>query len=387
MGNDVAAALRNGADHIDAVEIDPAILALGQALHPEHPYADPRVTSIDDDARSFFKKSADRYDLIVFGLLDSHTLLSGLSNVRLDSFVYTLESFEHVRDHLSGQGVVVVTFSTSDSAPWIEERLGDMLVAVFGADTVFFRRSSVGTTFAAGQVLPERLSEAHLSAWQPGSAAADVPLATDDWPYLYLRTRTIPAAYWQALLVVGIACLALIARSFREALRPDWHFWLLGAAFLLVEFKSVTELALLFGTTWLVNALAISGVLLMALAANLIVLRRPRLRLPPIYALLFASLALTYLLPLDALVGLPPLPRAVVSMVILSSPLFFAGLIFGESLRRAGETSRPLASNLSGSVAGGVLEYGSLWWGIKSLYLIAAVVYFGALLASRRRWR
>jgi len=87
MGNDVAAALRNGASHIDAVEIDPTIQALGRELHPERPYDDPRVTPIVDDARSFFKKSSDRYDVITFGLLDSHTLLSGLSSIRLDSFV------------------------------------------------------------------------------------------------------------------------------------------------------------------------------------------------------------------------------------------------------------------------------------------------------------
>jgi hypothetical protein len=46
-----------------------------------------------------------------------------------------------------------------------------------------------------------------------------------------------------------------------------------------------------------------------------------------------------------------------------------------------------LASNLTGSVAGGVLEYGSLMWGIKSLYVIAAVVYLGAWLATRLRRR
>jgi hypothetical protein len=69
-------------------------------------------------------------------------------------------------------------------------------------------------------------------------------------------------------------------------------------------------------------------------------------------------------------------------MLFLSLPLFFAGLIFSESLRRAGETARPLASNLSGSFAGGVLEYGSMIWGIKSLYVIAAIVYAGAWLAA-----
>jgi Flp pilus assembly pilin Flp len=63
--------------------------------------------------------------------------------------------------------------------------------------------------------------------------------------------------------------------------------------------------------------------------------------------------------------------------------LFFAGVIFSEALRRAKETAQPLASNLSGAVVGGMLEYGSILWGIKSLYLIAAVVYIGAWISSR----
>ena len=382
MGNDAAAALRNGASHIDAVEIDPAILALGRKLHPELPYGDSRVSAIVDDARSFFKNSAGRYDVVAFGLLDSHTLLSGLSSVRLDSFVYTLESFQQVREHLKDDGVAVVTFAVS--APWIEDRLGRMLVEVFGDDQVYVHAGAVGTTFVAGRLAPDQLAPAQLTHWRPNPAAT-VPLTTDDWPYLYLRTRQIPAAYWQALLLIAVVCLALIARSFPEALRPNWHFWLLGAAFLLIEFKSITELALLFGTTWLVNSLAISGVLMMALAANVIVLRAPRLDLRLIYVLLFASLALTFFFPLNLLVGLAPTLRAMASMTLLSLPLLFAGLIFSESLRRAGETARPLASNLSGSVVGGMLEYGSLWWGIKSLYVIAAVVYAGALVASRSK--
>ena len=383
MGNDAAAALRQGAGHVDAVEIDPAILSLGRDLHPERPYHDPRVTWIVDDARSFFAKSSERYDVIAFGLLDSHTLLSSLSSVRLDSFVYTLESFEQVKQHLAEDGLAVMTFVTT--APWIEERLGRMLVETFGPEQVFSFAGGGGMTFVAGPLRADQLSGTELGAWSPDSAMQDVPLATDDWPYLYLRTHKIPAAYWQAFLVIGIVCLALFSRSFPDALRPDWHFWLLGAAFLLIEFKSITEFALLFGTTWLVNALAISGVLMMSLAANLVVLWRRHLDLRLAYGLLFVSLTLTYLFPLGALIGFAPVVRAVVSMVLLSLPLFFAGLIFGESLRRAGETSKPLSSNLSGTFVGGLLEYGSIWWGIKSLYLIAAVVYVAALLAFRAR--
>ena len=43
-GTDVAAALRHGAKHVDAVEIDPVIIRLGREHHPDQPYSDPRVT-------------------------------------------------------------------------------------------------------------------------------------------------------------------------------------------------------------------------------------------------------------------------------------------------------------------------------------------------------
>ena len=70
-GNDVAGALRAGAGHVTAVEIDPRILELGRELHPEQPYADPaRVTLVVEDARTFFRGDDGKYDLIVFGLLD-----------------------------------------------------------------------------------------------------------------------------------------------------------------------------------------------------------------------------------------------------------------------------------------------------------------------------
>ena len=82
-GNDVATALRNGVEHIDAVEIDPVILELGRRIHPEHPYDSTHVTIHNDDARAFFKKTRNSYGLIVFGYLDSHTLLSAYSSVRL----------------------------------------------------------------------------------------------------------------------------------------------------------------------------------------------------------------------------------------------------------------------------------------------------------------
>src|SRR5207247_845630 len=78
-GNDVAAALRGGAVHIDAIEIDPAILWAGRANHPERPYSNARVLPIANDARSFLRPTERTDNLICFGLLELHTLLSHAS--------------------------------------------------------------------------------------------------------------------------------------------------------------------------------------------------------------------------------------------------------------------------------------------------------------------
>jgi hypothetical protein len=243
----------------------------------------------------------------------------------------------------------------------------------------------MGPTFVVGSFGPGLMAENELTTWRP--SLEQIPVATDDWPYLYIRDRTIPAAYWQALLAIAFLCILLIARSFPEALRPMADFWLLGAAFLLIEFKSITELALLFGTTWFVNVLAISGVLVMALVANLLVLRLRAVNLHAMYLLLFGSLTLAYIVPPDLWCGLPLAERMLLGSFLLSLPLLFAALIFSESLRRAGEAVRPLASNLSGSVVGGGLEYASTVTGVKSLYIVAGVMYLAAWIATQVRRR
>ena len=54
-GNDVSRALQWGAEHVDAVEIDPVIQSLGARHHPDRPYDDPRVTVHLDDGRNFLR--------------------------------------------------------------------------------------------------------------------------------------------------------------------------------------------------------------------------------------------------------------------------------------------------------------------------------------------
>ena len=143
-GNDVAAALRHQSRAVDAVEIDPKILALGRSRHPEHPYDDPRVSAHLTDARAFMKRTTARYDLILFGLLDSHTQLSDYSNMRLDNFVYTEESFREARALLAPDGVMFIKFQINHS--FVGQRLAEMLTRTFGkAPVVFLAPSSYST--------------------------------------------------------------------------------------------------------------------------------------------------------------------------------------------------------------------------------------------------
>ena len=129
-GTDVAAALRHGVRHVDAVEIDPVIIRLGREHHPDRPYSDPRVTVINDDARHFLRTTQKKYDLVVFALIDSLTMQSSFSGVRLESYMFTEESFRAVRDRLKPDGVLVIYNYFRE--PWLVDRLANTAAAAFG---------------------------------------------------------------------------------------------------------------------------------------------------------------------------------------------------------------------------------------------------------------
>jgi SAM-dependent methyltransferase len=131
-GNDVSAALAFGAKHVDAVEIDPAILQLGLAHHPDQPYRDPRVTVHIGDGRSFLKTTNKQYDLIIYALVDSLVLHSGYSNLRLESFLFTQEAFQEVAARLKPSGMFVAYNYFRQG--WIVLRIDRMLDNAFKAE-------------------------------------------------------------------------------------------------------------------------------------------------------------------------------------------------------------------------------------------------------------
>ena len=392
-GNDVSAALRNGAEEVHAVEIDPGILKIGKKLHPESPYQSPKVKAIVDDARSFLHKSHDRYDIIVYGLLDSHTLLSSMSSVRLDNFVYTIESLRDARSHLTDNGVISLTFSVGRH--WIGQRLFNMLTEVFGEEPIAIDTSyDGGVMFLAGpgmddfdpdDIAPPPWGGTHnLRNYRYDRRVSNT---SDDWPYLYMEKRGIPRVYWiMIVLILGVSAMVVL-RAFPEALNVDFHFFFLGSAFLLIEVKSITELALVFGSTWIINSIVISAILVMVLLANLYVSRIRTHRIWIYYVLLMASLAASYIIPLQSLLQQSLVTRGLISSAVVSIPLFFAGVIFATSLKKTKRIEIAFGSNLLGAMLGGFFEYASLSYGIKNLSIFAGVMYilsFVALMMRRK---
>ncbi len=386
-GNDVAAALRHGAAHVDAVEIDPTIIKLGRTYHPEHPYDSARVTVSINDARAFFKRTRQKYDLIVFGYLDSHTLLTSMSSIRLDNYVYTLESFREARHLLLPNGTVVLAFSSGHT--FLSDRLYATLTEAFGAPprAYFTGYDSTGVVFVEGGSRESKvnLNFPEMSSQLEARRASSI-LVTDHWPFLYLRSRTIPVSILSVLVLFLYFAIGLLRRNFsvqQLADRSGLHLFFLGAGFMLLETKGITELSLLFGSTWIVNALVIASFLLMGLLANSLVMFIPiSKRLA--YCALFILLAASMLFPYSLLDALPRVATAFAAGVLVGLPVFFSGLVFSRSFRDVAHPAQGLGINLLGAVVGGALENFVMIGGTLMLGVLAIALYAisAALLAK-----
>lgn len=397
-GTDVAAALKHGAKHVDAVEIDPVIVRLGRQYHPDHPYSDPRVTVVTDDARHFLRTTTKKYDLVVFALIDSLTMQSSFSGVRLESYMFTEESFRAVRDRLAPNGLLVVYNYFREQ--WLVDRLANIAAAAFGQEPrvhVHEARAYLGVmmqgprlaTLTSDPVVPERVT-AFGQSHAPSPARmlkrdASVEPATDDWPFLYLKDRHMPPHYIRALaliLIVSTLVVMLVIRG--QAGTWSWQFFLLGAGFMLLETKSIIQFALLWGSTWVVASLAIASVLSMALVATFVVSRVEIKRPWLVGAALLALLAVNYLIPVGTIAFESRIVESAFYALLMFSPILCAGLLFGSAIAKSTSLARDYGTNLLGAMVGGVGEYLSLVTGFRALLFVIAACYIGAILTRRR---
>ena len=399
-GNDVATALRMGAAHVDAIEIDPAIAFLGTKYHPERPYDDPRVTLSINDARNFFRTADQKYDLIVYGVLDSHTALSHASSLRVDSYVYTREGIAEAFRLLKPDGVLSISFTLVNDA--LGFKLSKILRDLPGAGKPLAVRvlydSSRTTAFVVkkGQAvtMPDANAFASIGFSDVSNYFAqpypESAVPTDDWPFFYMVERAYPFTYMIALGMILLLSYFFVRKTigFSDPIDRNYlPFFFLGAGFMLVETKAITELGLHLGGTWLVIAAAIMLVLIMAFLANLIVTRTARRLAGPAYLGLFVSLLVGYGLAISHgqwMFG-PPVVQLMLSCFVLTIPLFFAGIIFSSVIGEAKiNISTAFSYNLMGALFGGVMEYNSMYFGFAFLYLLALGFYSLAWVFSRK---
>lgn len=400
-GNDVAGGLRGGAEAITAVEIDPRIIDIGRQFHPEQPYSSPKVSIVNDDARAFFANTTDQFDLIVFGLLDSHTT-TAMTNARLDHYVYTRESLAQAKKLLRPCGVVVLSFEAQK--PFIADRMARALREVFGQEPITFRvpisdYGYGGQMFIVGDLEQVRRRidadpalAAAIADWQkrfPLQLSGETIVATDDWPYIYLESNHVPPLYWLlGLTLLVLFQLANLLLGTRELL-SNWrlrhvHFFFLGAAFMLLEVQNISKTAVVLGNTWDVNAVIIASIMVVILVANLLAALWPKLPLPLVYAGLIGSAVGLYLVDLAWFASLPYFIRAVVVGLLTNLPMLFSGVVFIRSFAGTEGKDSALGANLFGALVGGLLQSVTFVTGIKALLLIVAGLYTAAWLTKPR---
>jgi len=399
-GSDTATALANGVKSITAVEIDPVIMKLGGQFHPDQPYSDSRVRLVNADGRAFLRNTKEKFDLIIFALPDSLTLTSSIANLRLESFLFTQDSLAAARAALAPNGVLVLYNYYRE--PWLIEKLASMVGRTFGRDSFVSTYGGHGRGAVIingprlGEIPPGKFGPYREATFSPGDkellvtgegffAATDKPLATDDWPFVYLPKKSFPALYLRGLAVVlGISLLGIFWIAPRGTLRQfDWHMFFLGVAFALLEVKALTTFALLFGSTWNVNSLVFFAILTSVLIAVLVNSRIKFHRIWIFYVLLFGMLALNLTIRPETLLFESAIARYVIASCLIFAPVFLANVIFSNSFRETETADVAFASNLLGIMVGGMLEYFSMLVGYHLLLVAVIAFYFLAMLLRR----
>lgn len=433
-GNDIDHALHFGVSRVDAVEIDPVIQRIGMQHNPDHPYQDPRVVPHLDDGRHYLRTTDRKYDLVVYALVDSLILHSSYANLRLESYLFTPEAFEDVRRVLKPGGTFVMYNYFREG--WVVQRISAMAEKTFGCPPLIFDlpyrpqlapdsragftmiiagcNTSIDAAFRAHQafwlntsppqnltlngfaIQPQSLPANQQSQFQmiaPTRLVGDghpVVLASDDWPFLYLRGRLVPDFTLRSIAllgVLGVGMVWLFLPKGRGAGRVGLNsrMFFLGAAFMLLETRAVVQTALLFGSTWIVNSAVFFTVLMLILLANLFVLKVKRVNLTACYFGLFATLALATFVPANVFLSGGLLWRYAAPCLLALAPMLFAGVIFARAFRDSPSPDLAFAANIAGSVVGGLAESASMLLGFQHLLIVAMAFYLLSMWTPRLR--
>src|SRR3984957_6785336 len=379
-GTDTEVAVLNGAEQVDAVEIDPMLVKISRRFNASGIYENPKVRVRIPDARVFLGRSGGGYDMVLFGFLDSQALFSSMTNLRLDGYIYTVQSMQSAFRLLNDDGVLSLSFMAGHE--WLARKLVRMVAVATGQmPTIYESQGQVVICAFRGRHpdTPAQYGRFVRTVFRAGDDLSDAVAPTDDWPFLYLSGKTIPADY---LIVIGILLAVTLPAVYMLRGRGfginDGHFLFLGLGFLLLETKSISDCSLYFGTTWFVTMVVVAGVLLMVLAANFVAMHLKRFG-TWMYAPLIAALLLLYFVKRDAVLASSFDERLLWCLLVVPLPIFFAGLIFSTSFREAASPSSLFGANLIGAMIGGFCEYLSMKIGNGNLMFLVIGAYLVSL--------
>lgn len=387
-GNEAYIAKQYGVEDIQAVEIDPVIAGFGFTKHPCLPFTLPGVRVDIDDARAFISRTKEKYDLITLSALDSHMIIPGMSSLRLESYIHTTDGYRQIRELLNPHGAFCLHMSSIRE--WMAPRNYYTVTQAFGKEPQLLRSEPnpcgdwAYLIFKDDTKIPdEQLARLNIRKLPIPARPSPFLVNTDDWPFMYLEAPSIPKmCLWVlgGMLVISALTLSSVQKEMRT---PNMHFYFLGAGFMLLETRSITQCGLLFGLTWLVNAIVVATVLTAIFATNYLVMRGRGLPSRVAYPLLLITLTLSYFFPFKLLLGLGTLPRLLATAVVMGLPICWASMVFSNSFARSARPEVALGSNLLGVVLGGSLEYLGNIVGLKSLYLVAIAIYIVSWFFSR----
>jgi hypothetical protein len=268
---------------------------------------------------------------------------------------------------------------------WLIQRLARMLEETFGnAPCVQVIGADTGLAVLMVSEDPAAIDCSGVPMFE-SNPAAPAPV-TDDKPFLYLDEGRVPAIYLAAVILIMMASVIGV-RGFAGPLRGFGIYidlFFMGAAFLLLETKTIVQFSLLFGSTWFVNALVFAGILVSVLGA-IEVAKWRRLPGPPVlYSLLFATLFVAWMVPPSWLLTLDGPVRFAAGATLAFAPVFAANLIFAQRFKDTASSTTAFGVNLLGAMLGGVLEYAAMWVGYRWITVLVVLLYVAALWTWRR---
>jgi hypothetical protein len=435
-GIDVMTALRHGARAVTAVEVNRAVVSLMRGPYAAYTgglYFDPRVHMVEDEARSFVRRSAEHYDLVVMTVVDSFAALSSGAYALTESYLYTEQAMADYIDHLAPGGTLAVgrwyrdppveitrTFriavaglsALGRSDP--ERHIAVLRHGNFGLLLIGDRAYGAADVarlqdFAARHGFEVAYDPLHPSA--PFAASAEESPATDDRPFFF---DTVPltavlsgqadlpygygillAALVLALaLGIGFAVLPLYAAARRaggRAIPPGTTTSIaIGLGFIATELVLLQRLTLYLGQPSLALAVGIAALLGGAACGSAGSSRLTRgARLPALLSAVGLLLTLA-LLPVltDATLAAPLAVRVAIALgaaALVGLPL---GAVFPNVVSEVGAKDARLVSwvwavNGTASVVGAVLATAfALAVGFTGLGAAAVVCYGLAALST-----